>query len=447
MSTPVKSKDGKPVPTTVLNAIKICDFINRLGMSPKQFMVTFLCSTEEEIVVRQRLSKIGLGGRETRSIVNNLGRLTKASNAGRIIWDKLILEEASDIVIEQEVTRSAFPAGGYVSSSAVTPDFFSDASDKRRTELVKSGMPFLHNLIHRKIAHAMGKKHVHTPISQGTDNPDPGEAPEEGADEDDVPMSMENLVYVKSTPKIQPALLAECNPDELGLPAFLDAMAAADRRPVNMSLFTPGVAESQHWRSVIKAQMASALMDYIEHIPGAPKAEKLPKLLTKPPSIDPIPMHKPNIHFLRMMDAPDSSAEGVSRVIDQILGQIGMDREDYAKHLLVAGGDVGSNQLVESLRVKRFPPIDSVEGYEWVLSVFGGAHTTWNMAKSLWKHHWGDSSKAEDTGVWRSAFALGLEYKQAADSQDFNTIMRSCQIVHQANLVFVLRSVSIQKPV
>lgn len=237
---------------------------------------------------------------------------------------------------------------------------------------------------------------------------------------------------------IQPSLLAGCSQEGLGLPAFLESMAVADRKPVELSLFSPGCQESEHWRLVIKAQLAKALKDYIEHIPGAPAASHLPRLNLNPPSIDQIALHKPNIHFLRMMDAPDSSAEGVSRVIDQILGQIGMDREAYAKHLLVAGGDVGSNQLVESLRVKRFPPIDSVEGFEWVLSVFGGAHTTWNFTKSLWALHWGNPDQSDDTGVWRSAFALGLEYKKQAALQDFNTIMRSCQIVHHANLVFIL---------
>lgn len=240
---------------------------------------------------------------------------------------------------------------------------------------------------------------------------------------------------------IQPSLLAECTPEDLALPRFLDAMAAADRSPVDLSLFTPRRPDTIHWRSVIKSQLGKALRDYISHIPGAPNPSFLPPLIVQPPDIDRIAMHQPNIHFLRMMDAPESSAEGVSRVIDQILGQIGMDQEAYSKHILVAGGDVGSNQLVESLRVKRFPPIDSVEGYEWVLSVFGGAHTTWNFTKSLWGLHWGNSDQAEDTGVWRSAFALGLEYKKPASAQDFNTIMRSFHIVHTANLVFVMRSV------
>ncbi|EGG02078.1 uncharacterized protein MELLADRAFT_57221 [Melampsora larici-populina 98AG31] len=112
------------------------------------------------------------------------------------------------------------------------------------------------------------------------------------------------------------------------------------------------------------------------------------------------------------------------------MGQIGVDKEEYANRLLIAGGDVGSNQLLESLRVKRFPPIKPLEGIDWVLSIFGGAHTTWNFAKALWGHHWGNSDQGEDSGVWRSAFALGLEYKKPVPSQDFNSIMRASPIGH-----------------
>ncbi|EGG01482.1 uncharacterized protein MELLADRAFT_110975 [Melampsora larici-populina 98AG31] len=538
-----KAAKTKSIPVTVQNTILICDYINNLGMSPKEFMVTFLSSTEEEMVSRRRLSKVGLGGRQTRSIFKNLGRLTTPSNAGRDLWYKLILEEASQIVIEQEVTRGEFPAGGYVSSSAITPDFFSVAAEQRRNELVRSGMHFLHTLIHRKIAHSLPKKSTNpkeddvdmwpsqpSPTAALSEERSTGESRIDGAMDEATVMSMENLVYVKTTPRsqavhrlekvptavcamiavtcnrhsnaipvanglmavaggvscrvhewlhalglmssrsvillaidhfrilqekrmidlfkinhklmpflFQPALLAECSKEEVGLPVFLEAMAAADRAPVHIDLFAPAPAESKHWQLVIKSQLAKALIDYIDHIPGAPDATHLPPLSLKPPSIDQIPMHTPNIHFLRMMDAPDSSADGVSRVIEQILGQIGMDAEAYAEHLLVAGGDVGSNQLVESLRMKRFPPIESVKGYESILSIFGGAHTTWNFAKALWTLHWGHSDKSEDTGVWRTAFALGLEYKKPAGSQDFNTIMRSIHIVHNANLVFVLR--------
>lgn len=243
---------------------------------------------------------------------------------------------------------------------------------------------------------------------------------------------------------IRDSLQADCTAEEATLTSFLESMALADRTAVEVALFAPTPSEIKHWVSVIKSQLAQALKEHAGHIPGAPEAHMVPAALhTRPPPLDPIKMHKPNIHFLRMMDAPDSSADGVSRVLDAVMRQIGVEKESYAKRLLVAAGDVGSNQLLESLRVKRFPPIKSVEGIEWVLSVFGGAHTTWNFAKAIWCHHWGNSAQGEASGVWRSSFALGGEYKKPAVSQDFNSIMRSTQMVHKANLVFILKSVSL----
>ncbi|KAH9810542.1 hypothetical protein DFH28DRAFT_1131935 [Melampsora americana] len=570
MSHPTQPKASKPVPLTVRNTVMICDYINRLNMSPKEFMVTFLSSTHEDIIYRQRLSK------------------------GRDIWENLILEEASKIVNAQDMPRGSFPAGPFVSSNAITPDFFSDSYEKLRNNQVKSGMKFLHTLVYRKVAHSIKKKvsthmedddsyevdpvlsqsmsqgsvpgktqiedaldeatirpirPIPIPISISISSPPPQSdlflsfAPTTSTsylipsfqvptsvcamiaftcnrrcnaipvanglmtlasgvscrvhewlhalglttsrpsvlqalehfrvlqesrimdlfkinhklmpflcyDNVDINLKIHNTRVEKNSRLfhgtwgffnvIHPSLLTGVPQEALGLSAFRDAMATAARKPVCLSLFAPGPEESKHWRLTVKAQLAKSLKDYIEHLPGGRDVKRVVPLPLKPPPIDPLEWRPSNIHFLRMMDAPDSSAEGVSRVLDQIMSQIGMDSDTYSKYLLIAGGDVGSNQLVESLRGKRFPSIDAMEGYDWVLSVFGGAHTTWNFTKSLWAHHWGNPDQGEDTGVWRSAFSLGLEYKKHPSAQDFNTIMRSCHIVHKANMVYILSAV------
>ncbi|EGG12459.1 uncharacterized protein MELLADRAFT_101645 [Melampsora larici-populina 98AG31] len=476
-----------PIPTTVANTIKICNYINSLGFSPKEFMVTFLSADNPDLNSRRRLMKVGLGAKQTRSIVKNLGRLTNTSDQGKGTWEELVFEEASIIVNAQEVPRGHFPAGAYVSSSRITPDFFGESAEKIRNEQVRTGMRFLYRLIHSKIAAAL-KQTVIEPddhdevldLPPSSADSTPTETLEiEGALDDTTVLSLENMVYVKSTPADNAAhklatvpvmvcsmiagvcnrrsnaiamangLVAfaggvscrvKCSEEADGLAAFLVAMGEADRKPVNMSLFSPGPAEAAHWKFVIKAQLAKALIEYSTHIEAAPDRHKLAPCATRPPAVDPIPMHQPNIHFLRMMDAPDSSAEGVTRVLDQIKAQIAVDDDTYAEKLLVAGGDVGSNLLVESLRVKRFPPINHIEGFEWVLSVFGGAHTTWNVAKAIWGMHWGNSDDKDNTGVWRSSFALGGDCKKPPASQDFNSIMRSLQQVHKANMVFILKS-------
>ncbi|EGG02752.1 uncharacterized protein MELLADRAFT_66033 [Melampsora larici-populina 98AG31] len=235
------------------------------------------------------------------------------------------------------------------------------------------------------------------------------------------------------------ALLASCDAEALSLAVFVEAMKNSDQKPVMIDSFAPRAGESVHFEAVIKAQLALALVEHVKHLPKGPSPQDLPPLAVAPPKIDPIEFHTPNIHFLRMMDAPDSSADGVSQVLDQVMTQIGMQKEQYAENLLVAGGDVGSNQLVKSLRGKLHPPIDSIEGLSWVLSVFGPAHTTWNFAEAVWALHWGNSNDGEDRGAWRSSFELGGDYSKPVVQQDFNSIMRSIQIVHKANLVFIIR--------
>ncbi|EGG09478.1 uncharacterized protein MELLADRAFT_104204 [Melampsora larici-populina 98AG31] len=411
---------------------------------------------DDALVGRRRLMKIGLAFKQTRSIVRNMGKLSRSCEQGRTDWEKLILEEASEIVNAQEVPRGHFPSGAYISSNRITPDYFGQSAESIRETQIKTGMNFLHSLIHGKLAISLN---INQPEAE--DNDDGGTGPEmlsqqstesylqdteapadrdtnldRSLDEETV-LSMENLVYVKATPADQAVLKltklpificamiavscnrranaipmanslmtyaggvscrvnewlhchgittsrrsslsamdhlrhlqedrmmdlfkAKCSKDAVSLAAFCDAMSRADRKAVTMSSFCSTPAEAEHWKSVVKCQIATALKEYATYLPGSPDPRLLPQLQTRPPPVDQIEMHQPNIHFLRMMDAPDSSAEGVLRVIDAVIAQIGLDKSEYAQSLLVAGGDVGSNQLLESLRVKRFPPIDSVE--------------------------------------------------------------------------------------
>ncbi|EGG12170.1 uncharacterized protein MELLADRAFT_102091 [Melampsora larici-populina 98AG31] len=488
------------IPKTVTTTLLICEYINALGFSPKEFMVTFFSSNHADIEHRRRMMKVGLGVKGTRSIIKNIGKVTMSSPEGRADWENIILDEASAIVNSQEVQRGYFPQGGFASSNRITSDFFGESAEALRSNKIKDGMHFLHTLIHRKLALGMKKKDLEvyddkddepSGLESGlTGSPQPGSEPHiEGAVDKATILSLENLVFVKGTlaslaahkletlPTMICSMIAvTCNrrinaiPLANGLMALaagvtccvnewlhafgmttsratvlqaMDRLRVLQEERMKDLLFVPGPNEVSHWVSVIKSQLAKALKEHLPHIPRAPEPHLLPATLkTFPPPIDPIEMHQANIHFLRMMDAPDSSADGVSRVLDAVVSQIGIQKETYAEKLLIAGGDVGSNQLLESLRVKRFPPVKSVEGIEWVLSVFGGAHTTWNFAKAIWSLHWGNSADGEDSGVWRSTFAIGGDYKKPPASQDFNSIMRSLQMIHKANLVFIIKSAS-----
>ncbi|EGG11117.1 uncharacterized protein MELLADRAFT_60017 [Melampsora larici-populina 98AG31] len=221
-------------------------------------------------------------------------------------------------------------------------------------------------------------------------------------------------------------LLANCEAEVVNLAAFLTAMKAAKQK---------GPGETKHFKKVIKAQLANALKEDLDHLPIAPKKQNLLDINLIPPLINPSEFHTPNIHFLRMIDVPDSLAKGVSHVFNLILSQIYLSKEEYVKHILVAGGDVGSNLLVESLCGKLSPSIDRVEDLSGVLSICGVVHTTWSFGKGIWALHGGNSDNSKDSAVWCSSFELGGDYTKSFASQEFNFIMRSMQIVHKANLV------------
>lgn len=131
-------------------------------------------------------------------------------------------DQASAIVNAQEVTRGEFPAGAYVSSHKITPDFFSDATEEHRNDQVKTGMRFLHTLIYRKIAHGMKKKDdvleddddgtsdAHAGLSSqdpltksSSGDPFTSDSHIEGAEDDPTILAMDNLVFIKPTPANQ----------------------------------------------------------------------------------------------------------------------------------------------------------------------------------------------------------------------------------------------------
>lgn len=126
--------------------------------------------------------------------------------------------QASAIVNRQDVARGLFPSGAYVSSNRIDPDYFSESAERHRESQVTEGMPFLHSLIHRKIAHAIQHKATHPQEGEDDDKPevsapvtpivasqDPTATDTtcnslvEGTCDEATLLSLDNLVFVKTT--------------------------------------------------------------------------------------------------------------------------------------------------------------------------------------------------------------------------------------------------------
>ncbi|EGG01848.1 uncharacterized protein MELLADRAFT_110677 [Melampsora larici-populina 98AG31] len=429
-----------PTPVSGLPAriLSVCNYIQKVGLSPKKFIHGFITLNQSDLIYRRRLMRAGVGERETVEILEGFGDMLRGSPEGSDIWMDFILEQASAIVNAQNAPVGAYPQGLYVSSNSISEDFFTQHAEERRENIVKGSMPFLHKLILRKLQssleltettdedfdHNVDQDITSTAPASTNGNPD---SISDVADEATI-LSLDNLVYVSKRG-------AGLKDHKLKM-AFKKAMAAAADWPVEMSMFIPTPDQITHWKGVILAQLADVLKTYVEHLPGD-NAVKLPVLKTQPASIDPIQIYQPNIFFLRLMDAPDSSAEGVSQALEEVMSQIGVDVDEFAKGLLFAEGDVGSNELVESLRRKHFPSSNMEDLLRWIVTVFGPAHATWNMCKALCSKHWGDSKDGQDTGAWQTVEALGGTAKHPSQ-QDFNTLMMMTKKSHDASLFFVL---------
>ncbi|EGG03475.1 uncharacterized protein MELLADRAFT_109330 [Melampsora larici-populina 98AG31] len=231
MTPEVNNSAAQRVPSTVARTILVLKYLAELDLSPKQFMVTFMSSSEPVIKYRRRLMKTGRGFEQTRSIITNFGKHSKSCEEGRAAWESLILDEvssaigapfqwgeikihrslfiilqASEIVNEQELARGHFPLGAYV-KLALNQTHLDDVED----DLSQEGPP------------------LHPDSNTSSQATDAGDA------EEATVLSMENLVFVKPSAKDLAAhklAKAKCTSEAARLATFLDAMAKADRSAV-----------------------------------------------------------------------------------------------------------------------------------------------------------------------------------------------------------------------
>lgn len=219
------------------------------------------------------------------------------------------------------------------------------------------------------------------------------------------------------------------------LRTYKQALVDCQKTPIQLKLFRPTSKEMTHWRAVLKSQLARVMYKYV--ISGGDGPSGL--MATRPPPIDPIPLHKSPLFLLGLMDAPDNSADGVSQILDDVASQCGLKVEDMLNHLQVVEGDLGTCQNIESLCKRRFPAGSAIGGLDNLLTIPGVSHIMWNVAQSLLTHHWGDTRNAKDTGAWKSWQSLGGSAGKLPASMDFNMVMRATHRIHTATLVSCLR--------
>lgn len=79
----------------------------------------------------------------------------------------------------------------------------------------------------------------------------------------------------------------------------------------------------------------------------------LRRLVQHPPPIEKLDNEEADIHMLRLIDAPDHSAEGVGLLLEEVRKQTGRSPDLTVADLQVVEGDVGTCINIESLRQHR----------------------------------------------------------------------------------------------
>ncbi|POW19989.1 hypothetical protein PSHT_04139 [Puccinia striiformis] len=236
--------------------------------------------------------------------------------------------------------------------------------------------------------------------------------------------------------QISQKLLDQFPSSELTLESYKQAMANVCKLQVTPKMFLPRPNEDAHWESVLKSQIAEALLEHI----AQPSDSKV-KIATQPSAIDQLPPDKPDITMLKLMTASDNSSQGVGEVFEAIVKQSRMSMTQFSSRLQVIDADLGSCTNISSLRSQRVPSRHIEESLGNILTILGGSHTLWNVAHAIYTKHFGDSSDSRDSGGWRFLLGLGIPCPNGVDKKDYTLMIKNMQKIHKATLVYCIKLV------
>lgn len=238
-------------------------------------------------------------------------------------------------------------------------------------------------------------------------------------------------------------LTKDIDPADTTVEKLLDCMKKSQEHSIDIKDLIPTQEHDNHWTLTRKSELSRALIDYELKKDTIEYKYCNENLETSPPPVDKIKMYKPEIHMLKMMSASDDSAGGVGELICQCKKQTGIEDIQFSKSLQLMEGDMGTCLNCESLIRKLFPAGHQEEGLSNVLNMPGLSHTMWNMASNLASHHWGNPKDSMDTGLHRTAGALGMKSDKPPSTQDFSSVLQLIHKSQAATMNFLLKYVNL----
>jgi hypothetical protein len=136
---------------------------------------------------------------------------------------------------------------------------------------------------------------------------------------------------------------------EVNLQSFQDAMKRAPDLPIQPYMFMPTRDSDAHYKEVWLSQIVHVMSQLAED------DDPSTAISLNPPVIEKISREPPEIWMLKLMEAPENSAEGMGQVLDAIAKQAGMPPEEFYQKFLLIDGDLTTCQNFNSLRLLRTP--------------------------------------------------------------------------------------------
>ncbi|KAH9808463.1 hypothetical protein DFH28DRAFT_1195874 [Melampsora americana] len=478
-------------------AVQICNLIKELKMTPKSFMQNMIDSDDDDIVHHRQYWGTETGWNSTEKLVLGFKGLILGSPGGFARWEQFILNEAKEIVKREDLPKGNAPAGAFYSSDSVGPEkranlaaldesmearsnednidndqstvealegishsveLEPDQLDGQRLEqiavIVLAMISFACNRRFNGVQIQNSLAFVACGISQRMNDflgfiglTSSGNTALKVMDSLGSLAAKEIKSRASKSKEIQPSMILDnidiqardLDPADLSTENLIKYIQDSQKEPFNVKSMLPNQKESEHWALAQKSQLANALISYVVEKDSPVQKACRSHLKTLPPPIDQIEVYEPDLLMLKMMSASNGSAAGVSEMLDQCKKQMGEDSDTSTNAAQIIEGDMGTCMNFESLIRQFFPAGHKHESLNHILNLPGLAHTLWNVASKILSHHWGDSKDSADTGVHRTAGALGMETTKLPSQKDFNSLMQVIHKSHTATLVFLLK--------
>jgi hypothetical protein len=225
-----------------------------------------------------------------------------------------------------------------------------------------------------------------------------------------------------------------------------------------LALFHPSPDEDRRHCDIVFALAVRALRRMLKRAGGA----HLPAAAGAMPVVDQLPVERPKIAVLRLMDQSDNKTGDAPQLIDRIAEQLGLVLDPAAppddaaraataakaaaKLVQVIECDGGTAKLFDSARQERFPSLQPSDSLDHIKNVLGMAHVFWAFCVGIWRQHYrytGENSVLNEGCLSRLCDVMGRKRPpEDGKVRDYNALVGILLDAADAEMVSALLCVA-----